>query len=73
MSCQYCTDPDGSPCYPMYGVGPHTCFYKIPGAKIGQSVPLPKEEWPENYQEDPDDPGMGTYWCQHCGEGKPEQ
>ena len=73
MSCEYCTDPDGVPCFPLYGVGPHTCFYKIPGAVIGQSQPLPRSEWPDNYIEDPECPGNGTWWCPHCGDGKPTE
>jgi hypothetical protein len=72
MSCEFCTDPDGLPCFPSYGVAPHTCFYKIPGATIGQSIVLPREEWPDNFKEDPDEPGHGTYWCPHCGDGKPD-
>ena len=72
MACEYCTDTDGQPCFPIYGVGPHTCFYKITGATIGQSQPLPREQWPDNYQEDPDCPGCGVYWCPECGDGKPE-
>ncbi|MBI6883095.1 hypothetical protein [Pseudomonas putida] len=27
----------------------------------------------EAYQEDPDTPGCGVYWCPYCGDGKPEQ
>lgn len=69
MSCEYCTDPSGDVLLPIYGVGPHTCFYKIPGAVIGQSVPLPKSEWPSHYVEDPDYPGQGMWYCEHCREG----
>ena len=72
MACKHCTDPDGLPCFPQYGVGPHTCFYKYPGATLGQSQPLPREQWPENYMEDPDCPGHGVWWCPECGDGKPE-
>lgn len=72
MACEFCTDQDGNIAYPVYGVGPHTCYYKIPGAVIGESQPLPPEQWPSNYAEDPHCPGMGIYWCEHCGEGKPE-
>lgn len=71
MSCELCTDPDGYPCFPIYGVGPHRCFWQIPGSVIGESQPLPKEEWPDNYQEDKDNPGCGVWWCPECGEGKP--
>jgi hypothetical protein len=69
--CDMCRDPDGVPCFPEYGVGPHTCFYKIPGAVVGQSQPLPKDQWPDNYMESPPGSGMGIYWCSHCGHGKP--
>lgn len=72
MSCERCLDPDGISCFPMYGVGPHVCFYKIPGATVGQSRLLPKAAWPSNYMEDPETPGCGTYWCPDCGHGKPE-
>ena len=71
MSCEFCTDPEGMPCFPVYGVGPHKCFWRIPGAVIGQSEPLPQDEWPSNYLEDESCPGMGIYWCPHCGDGKP--
>lgn len=71
MTCQFCTDLDGNPCFPVYGVGPHVCFWKIPGAVMGESQPLPKDQWPDGYAEDPACPGMGTYWCTACGEGKP--
>ncbi|MEH6434344.1 hypothetical protein [Massilia sp. DD77] len=69
MSCEYCTDPDGAPCVPYYGVGPH----RHAGDKIiGSTVLLPEAEWPTNYREDPDEPGCGVWWCGHCGEGKPD-
>lgn len=73
VGCPACVDEDGGALYPCYGVGPHRCFYKIPGAQVGQSEPLPREEWPANYIEDAECPGMGTYWCPACGHGKPEQ
>lgn len=72
MVCQYCTDESGVSAFPYYGVGPHTCFYKIPGAQIGQSQPLPEHEWPRNYAEDKSSPGLGFYWCPECGHGKDE-
>jgi hypothetical protein len=41
---------------------------------ITGTKPLPREQWPENFQEDPDPnySGMGTWWCPLCGQGKPE-
>jgi hypothetical protein len=68
MSCEHCTDPDGMPCFPMYGVGPHK---HVGTSIIGSTVLLPAEQWPENYQEDPDCPGLGVWWCPYCGDGKP--
>lgn len=73
MPCEMCLDPDGEPGYPQYGVGPHICFHMIPGAVIGQSKPLPPDQWPANYREDPESPGMGVYWCPNCGHGKPAE
>lgn len=49
----------------QYGVGPHVCFYKIPGASIGESQPLPEPEWPENFEPDPDCHGLGVWHA--CG------
>ena len=69
MSCKHCTDPNGDPCYPQYGTGPHKSFDEH-GNHFTEF--LPKEEWPENYREDPDCPGCGIWWCPVCGDGKPE-
>jgi hypothetical protein len=65
MSCELCTDPDGMPCFPQYGVGPHA------HGERWETRPLVREQWQTNYLEDPDCPGHGTYWCPHCGDGKP--
>lgn len=71
MSCEHCTDPDGLPCFPQYGLAPHK--HKPIGTASGWMVTVqsPREEWPENFMEDPDEPGTGIYWCPHCGDGKP--
>lgn len=71
MTCEMCIDPDGEACFPSYGVAPHECFHMIPGATLGQSKLLPRDQWPSNFREDPDCAGLGTYWCPHCGSGKP--
>lgn len=68
MSCEYCTDPDGAPCFPIYGVGPHR---HQGDSWIGSTVMLDKSEWPDNYREDPDCPGCGVYWRPQCGDGNP--
>lgn len=72
MSCEYCTDPDGAPCFPIYGVGPHTHAGIAGNPLLGETIPLPREEWPENYRENPNEPGHGVWWCPHCGDGKPD-
>lgn len=73
MACEHCVDPDGVCCFPMYGVGPHkhVGVTTAPGSWIGCTIELPKTDWPKNYEEDPDCPGLGTWWCPHCGDGKP--
>ena len=72
MSCEYCTDPDGVPCFPVYGVGPHTHAGRDGNPLLGATIPLPRDEWPENYRESADEPGHGLWWCPHCGDGKPD-
>jgi len=67
MTCEHCTDPDGSPCFPVYGVGPHT---HKPGSWMTGEM-LPPDSHPA-YREDPESPGHGVYWCPVCGDGKPE-
>jgi hypothetical protein len=74
--CEQCNDGDGRSIYPLYGVAPHTCFYKIPGATIGQSVELPETDWPANFVLDPESgaatgsPRTGVWThCLHCGTG----
>lgn len=71
MSCDYCANSDGTSCFPSYGPAPHSCFYKLTGAEIGESQALPRDEWPDNFQEDADCAGLGTYWCPHCWHGRP--
>lgn len=71
-SCRYCTGENGEALYPQYGVAPHNCYYKIPGAVIGESQLLPKEEWPENFIPDPDNNGCGVWFCPVCRKGQDE-
>ena len=70
MSCEYCTDPDGLSCFPQYGLAPHL-HGTGPGFPIGTFF-KPREFWLSNFQEDPESPNHGTYWCPECGDGKPE-
>lgn len=72
MSCALCTDPDGEPCFPMYGLGPHVhaVAHNAPrGLILGGTVLL--EQVADGFTPDPDEPGMGTWWCPVCGDGKP--
>ena len=70
MACEFCTDPDGLPCFPQYGIAPHL-YGTGPGFRIGTFF-KPREFWPSNFQEDPENPNHGTYWCPECGDGKPK-
>lgn len=69
MSCKLCTDPDGAACFPLYGLGPHT---HKPGPMLGSTVMDEKQE-ADGFTPDPACPGMGVWWCPHCGDGKPAQ
>jgi len=55
--------------FPIYGVAPHDCFYKI-GKNIGESEVHPVETWPENFVVDKEDNNCGIYYCPTCMEGK---
>lgn len=72
MSCKHCTNDDGEVLLPAYGPAPHICYYKMPGAIIGQSIALPREQWPDNFIEDPEVPGLGVYFCPSCGKEQQE-
>jgi len=69
--CEYCNDGDGNCAYPMYGVAPH----KHAGEQmIGSTVIDDKDTWPENFQEDFEDHGCGTWThCLHCGRPNDEK
>ncbi len=76
--CEVCDNGDGQCAYPQYGVGPHICFHQIPGAKIGESVPLEPAKWPANFVPDPDTQEEGSHaclgiytHCLNCGRGDP--
>jgi len=53
------TKKEGCP-YPYYGMGPHTRVVAH-GCRI--STELPRDEWPDNYQENHESPGCGVYEC----------
>ena len=62
MSCDLCTDPDGVPCFPVYGLCPHHHEDGVT-TLLAQVAP--------GFTPDPENPGCGTWWCPHCGSGKP--
>jgi len=52
----------GSSVYPYYGVAPHGHDDKF------RTYVLPESEWPDNFSEDPEASGLGTYMhCPKCG------
>lgn len=62
-SCQACIDFMGTPCLPQYGLPPHESFDVVHGEfKIVQSRIRPKEEWPDNFVPDPQEPNAGGMW-----------
>lgn len=73
QSCGSCDDGDGGCIYPYYGLAPHTHAGVTgdPKSFFGSTRMLPKAEYPENFSEDPEQPGMGTFThCLHCGAGQ---
>lgn len=70
MPCEFCTDPDGDTCFPVYGLAPHR--HMDFGWKTVTTFDDPSE-WPDNFTQDPNDSQMGTYHCPKCGHGKPDK
>ena len=66
--CEHCDNGDGECAYPYYGVAPHSHnTKKTNGSFIGSTEIKLKSCWPENFQEDPECEGLGTYThCLHC-------
>lgn len=73
-TCPVCDDGEGSCVFPYYGVAPHAHAFTNPDSHmgwIGSTRVLPKDQWPENFEEDPDCPGCGSYlYCPACGAGE---
>lgn len=72
MPCEYCTDPNGDPCYPQYGLAPHMHGDFWQRVTPIYTVFAKRELWPDNFIEDPDLPNHGTWYCPHCKEGLDE-
>jgi len=70
MACEHCTDPDGEPCFPSYGLAPHISFNER--GEVIKSEMLPESEEANDFTPDPDAPGFGAYHCPKCGHGKPD-
>lgn len=74
MPCERCNDGDGICVFPYYGVAPHKHEGVEPGKPrswLGSTHILPRTEWPDNFREGADGPGLGTYThCPYCGEGE---
>jgi len=63
--CDHCNDGDGNCAYPHYGLAPHKHVGK---EMIGSTVINAKADWPDNFAEDCEVEGLGTYThCLHCG------
>lgn len=58
--------------YPIYGLAPHSHDIRRTRSIIGSNVTDPKENWPDNFSEDPDALGCGVYVCPKCPEKKEE-
>lgn len=58
--CRECAD---GYFYPMYGVAPHRHNLMRTGSLIGSTEVLSKDQWPENFIEDKEAPGCGTFYC----------
>ena len=67
--CGHCNDGDGLCIFPYYGVAPHT--HDNSEGWIGSTRTLPREQWGDNFREDPDVEGHGVFMrCEHCGNGE---
>lgn len=62
MSCEHCTDPDGEPCFPMYGLAPH---------RHGKTAIEFDTSPVSGFTPDRESPTHGIWWCVHCGHGRP--
>lgn len=66
--CDYCDDGSGKCVFPYYGVAPHFHGKQV----IGETSRLPKENWTNDFEEDPEAKGLGTFLrCPRCG--RPDQ
>jgi hypothetical protein len=64
MSCEFCTDEDGDPCFPIFGLAPHS-HLETGGTVFDEPKEIP------GFSPSKDEPTTGIWWCEHCGSGKP--
>ena len=62
MSFEHCTDPDGAPYFPQYGLAPHLHTHDGVVFSLENAAGFTPED---------EDPTHGTWWCPHCGDGRP--
>lgn len=52
-------------CTCHYGLAPHT--HDLSGGSfIGSTREISKDQWPSNFTEDPEEPGLGFWTCDNC-------
>ena len=70
LCCDHCNNGDGDSVYPYYGLAPHKHDMTITGSVIGSTVVDKESNWPDNFSEDPEVKGCGTYThCLICSSG----
>lgn len=71
MTCDFCEHPDDDVCiYPWNGSAPHEWVAVGNTTATVMSDKLKRREfWPDNFEENPDVSGYGTYThCLECGD-----
>ena len=62
-----CNNEDCKEFYPHYGLAPHNHYMMEDSPEfIGTTKFLAKKDWPKNFIEDKDEPGMGIWYCPNC-------
>lgn len=70
LCCDHCNDGNGNSVYPYYGLAPHKHDFEVTGCVIGSTIIDKESSWPDNFSEDPEAEGCGTYThCLNCGAG----
>lgn len=64
MPCDHCVDKDGLPCFPAYGLAPHS--HTREGIVFSPRPTVP------GFTPDVENATHGTWWCPCCNEGNPE-